>query len=104
MSKKTLALKPKTAICKEPNCFDAVQVKGYCRLHFLKVLAGKSEGDAQPRGELKVARERRSSNRLQGLDTPQVDDAELSQTASSAGELDGDVDVVDLDSLLKKTA
>jgi len=42
----------KIPICKELNCFEHARIKGFCRLHFLKVLVGKEQGDAKPRGKL----------------------------------------------------
>lgn len=43
----------KVKICKHDSCFGAAQVKGFCRLHFLKVLSGQGQGDSKPIGKLK---------------------------------------------------
>lgn len=84
------------AVCKEIGCFDAPQAKGYCRLHFLKVLAGKGEGDQTPRGELEPV-ERRRGNRLKGFDAGPSDDPQASDTVEHLGELDTDIEDLDLD-------
>jgi hypothetical protein len=47
-------LSPKKAVCKHEGCFENPSTRGYCRLHFLSVLKGKSEGDQKPKGLLKA--------------------------------------------------
>ncbi len=56
MGKKALDLS-KIPICKELSCFEHARIKGFCRLHFLKVLVGKEQGDSKPRGQLEVAKD-----------------------------------------------
>ncbi len=110
MSKKsarvaTKSLSPKAAICKEPGCFDTPSLKGYCRLHFLKVLAGKSQGDAVPRGRLKGLRdERRSNDRTRGLDPHPINELEMSDRVQGMSELDMDLGLSELNEIdeLKK--
>jgi hypothetical protein len=93
MSKKPKsAPSPKAAICKEPNCFETPALKGFCRLHFLKVLAGKSEGDAVAKGQLSVAKDRRRADRLKGLVPEQGDEIEGSEALETLGELNVDLD------------
>ena len=112
MSKKSArvtppALNPKAAICKEPGCFSEPSIKGYCRLHFLKVLAGKSQGDATPRGKLASVRgERRRADRARGLDPLQPNELELSDRVQDLGELAlDDIDLSEVSEIedIKKT-
>lgn len=90
--KSNAAPSPKAAICKEPNCFDSASVKGFCRLHFLKVVAGKSEGDQVAKGQLSVAKDRRRSDRLKGLEPAQHDESEATEMVENLTELQVDVD------------
>lgn len=98
MSKKSnAALSPKASICKEPNCFDGASIKGFCRLHFIKALAGKSEAEEVVKGEGK-SRDRRRSDRFKGVDTPNSEES-MDPLAMdvSGGELDADIEDLDLE-------
>ena len=94
------AVTNKTRFCKELDCSSQAQIKGFCRLHFLKVLAGKSEGNAKPQGDLKLVKERRTADRTKGLEPGQSWDDSNSDHVSTLGELDLDIDpIVDFDPL-----
>jgi len=74
---KPVVEKPKKApiSCKEFDCTSPSQIKGLCRLHFLKVLAGKGEGSGKPEGKLRPVRDRRNNElRQDGLAPVQPND------------------------------
>ena len=53
------------AICKEQGCFDVPSTKGFCRLHYLKLLKAKSvnggaQGNGKARGKLRVVPKKHS--------------------------------------------
>jgi hypothetical protein len=87
---------PKKAVCKHEGCFESPSTRGYCRLHFLSVLKGRSEGDQKPRANLKAVAEDipRRKARTIGLvdDLGSVDEAFASNAAERLGELDLDID------------
>ena len=89
-------LSPKKAVCKHEGCFESPSTRGYCRLHFLSVLKGKSEGDQKPRANLKAVAEdlpRRKSRPLVLVDDlGSVDEAFASNAAERMGELDLDIE------------
>ena len=94
-SSKKPTLNTKAAICKEEGCFTEANIKGYCRLHFLKVVSGKGEGDAKARGKLKVVKERRQNDRFKGLDPDVVDDGMAEESVQSMTELKDGFDLED---------
>lgn len=79
-------------VCKEEGCQDQPQVKGFCRLHFLKLMAGKAEGSGKPRAKLEVVKERRGSSHKESLEPVQVGDEAGSEKVRLLGELDTDFD------------
>ncbi len=103
-SKATLP-KAKKAFCKEAGCFENVQVKGFCRLHFLKALKAKQLKHEDDFENLKkVGHDRRNSNRLDLPDRPTTtDEAFLSRESERLSELDLDIEEFEVDTLTKKS-
>lgn len=101
---KSAAIDPKATVCLEEGCSNSASIKGYCRLHFLKLLKGKAEGPATSTKEhLRLVRERRKSGgeRLKSLEpNNEVDETALEHTVEQMGELDTDVDMDGLEDAL----
>ncbi len=100
MSKKlNPELKPKAPICKELDCFEAASIKGFCRLHFIKALAGKGTENATDKDSVAGTRERRRSDRFKGPETSmEVEELDpLALELVTGGELDTDIEDLDLD-------
>jgi hypothetical protein len=97
MTKKSAAkLESNKPVCKEEGCFESPNVKGFCRLHFLKAIAGKMQGNQVPQGKLELVQERRSQDRFQGLEPEQPDELMAAASVSSLSELDTDLSDVNL--------
>jgi hypothetical protein len=103
MAKHTLKFDPKKPVCKAPGCTDATQVKGFCRLHYIRSLKMNREETLELEAVEKI-KNRRKSNRLVGLDT--IEGVSESETAAERmvgafesldGELDNIVDQSDLE-------
>jgi hypothetical protein len=103
MAKQTLKFDPKKPVCKALGCTDATQVKGYCRLHYLRSLKMTREEVLEIEAVERL-KNRRKSNRLVGLDT--IEGVTESETAAERmvgafesldGELDNIVDQTDLE-------
>jgi len=86
----TKAIDPKKAVCKQVGCFDEASAKGLCRLHFMRVLAGKGQGNGKARGKLKPVRDRRVRSRNTGIEDAiaPLDVADLTQEMDLLNELD----------------
>lgn len=95
----------KKAYCKEEGCFEGPQLKGFCRTHFLKAAKAKQlKSDDDFEDVRAAAKNRRKSNRLEGLMVNNSQDEEqLSRESERMSELDLDIDEMDVDSILKKT-
>jgi hypothetical protein len=95
----------KKPVCKEGGCFEDVQVKGFCRLHFLKAVKAKSlKHDDEFEEARKEAGNRRKSSRFELPDAPpSSDEAFLSRESERLSELDLDIDEFELEDTVKKT-
>jgi hypothetical protein len=92
VAKKASDFSASKPVCKESGCMDVPQIKGFCRLHFLKVLAGKAQGSGRPSAKLHAVKDRRRAGRMSTLEPAQTDDAPIADKARSMGELDLDID------------
>ncbi len=89
-------LQSKGPVCKEIGCFSSPAVKGYCRLHFLKVVAHKD--DEQAKGEdAPSGKERRQRDRFKGIETHLEDENVDPHVVEHIGELDTDIEDLDLE-------
>jgi hypothetical protein len=95
--KSTKDLSSKAPICKEPDCFDAASIKGYCRLHFIKALAGKSSEASGQDEDKNGSRDRRRSDRFKGLETPIAEEGVEPAVLEMVGEIDTDIEDLDLE-------
>lgn len=97
MSKKSNPLQTKGPVCKEIGCFSPPTVKGYCRLHFIKMVSQKEEEAAAREEEIAGARERRSRDRFKGIETHLEDENVEPNVVAHIGELDTDIEDLDLE-------
>ncbi len=84
------SIDPQKAICKQNGCFDEATAKGLCRLHFMRVLTGKGQGNGQPRADLKPVRDRRQRARNSGIEDTisPLDVADVTQEIDIRNELE----------------